>query len=320
MTAIAELSQSHQQRLAWFADRAGQTTFYPTPLEDGSFLVTRPKGIYKPQDLEYALSVRINLDSRYADGEVLTRTDASWFFNYHQENKDPAARDREYTNRGLMACLRDAVAVGVLRERAVPNGARSEYDVLGLAVPVAWQEGYFFFESLVGPPVAARGDTPSEVLVRLAEQENQDEQDHAPPPRDDYDARLRVQRQITARRGQAGFRRGLMAAYGGRCAATGCAVTAVLEAAHLRPYRGPESNTVTNGLLLRADLHTLLDLQLIAIEPAERRVVISKQLVRSDYADLHGKPLLEPLQPSQRPAEVVLLAMFSAFMEAEGRR
>ncbi|HUZ56031.1 MAG TPA: HNH endonuclease [Streptosporangiaceae bacterium] len=56
----------------------------------------------------------------------------------------------------------------------------------------------------------------------------------------------------------------LMAAYSGRCAVTGCTVQAVLEAAHLRPYRGPDSNVTGNGLLLRADIHTLLDLQLLA--------------------------------------------------------
>lgn len=33
----------------------------------------------------------------------------------------------------------------------------------------------------------------------------------------------------------------------------------VLEAAHVTPYLGPETNDITNGLLLRADLHTLLD-------------------------------------------------------------
>jgi hypothetical protein len=56
--------------------------------------------------------------------------------------------------------------------------------------------------------------------------------------------------------------------YQGRCAVTSCDAGAALEGAHLRPYRGPESNDVTNGLLLRADIHTLFDLRLLAPDPA----------------------------------------------------
>ena len=49
----------------------------------------------------------------------------------------------------------------------------------------------------------------------------------------------------------------------------------------MRPDRGPDSNTVTNGLLLRADIHTLLDLRVLASDPATRAIVISKLLARA---------------------------------------
>ena len=55
------------------------------------------------------------------------------------------------------------------------------------------------------------------------------------------------------------FRDALIGAYAGRCAITGCSVLDILEAAHITPYLGPDTNHVTNGLLLRADLHTLFD-------------------------------------------------------------
>ncbi len=58
-----------------------------------------------------------------------------------------------------------------------------------------------------------------------------------------------------------------MVRYEHRCVVTGCTVIAVLEAAHIRPYRRPEDNDVKNGLLLRADIHTLFDLNLLGIEP-----------------------------------------------------
>ncbi|WP_200883691.1 HNH endonuclease [Archangium violaceum] len=55
-------------------------------------------------------------------------------------------------------------------------------------------------------------------------------------------------------------------AYGGRCALTDCEEPRVLEAAHIFPYHGPQTNHVTNGLLLRADLHVLFDLGLLRTE------------------------------------------------------
>jgi len=288
-------------------------------MDDGLFLVTRPKGIYKPAGLEYALSIRITLDSQYPDGEIETRADGSWFLSYHQERSDPAQRDREYANKALMACIHDAVPVGVLRQRPGPKSARPQYDVLGLAVPVDWRDGYFFFESVAGPQ-RPRGNTPSEVLERLADRQNEDAEQEAPAPGDDYDARLRVYRQIVARRGQAGFRQKLLTAYGATCAVTGCAISEVLEAAHLRPYRGPESHTTPNGLLLRADIHTLLDLQLLAFDPVTRRVLISQNLKHSQYQGLATAVLAEPLSGKQRPTQSTLAAVARDFLAAERLR
>lgn len=314
MTAITALTENHRLRLEWFAERAGQTTNYPLPLDDGSFLVSRPKGIFKPADLNYALSVRINVNSPYADGEVRTRDDGSWFFDYHQENPDPAKRDKQYTNRGLMACLRDTVPVGVLRERRVATGARPEYDVLGLAIPVDWRDGYFIFESAGGPSSTHR-DTVTDLLRAAAEEFI--EAEAQAPPGNDYDARRRVHRHILARQGQSTFRRDLLTAYASTCAVTGATATMVLDAAHLRSYRGPESNVLTNGLLLRTDIHTLLDLQLIAFDPENRHLMVSTTLANTEYAALAGTPLREPRHASQRPARDVLAAVRDAFLQAE---
>ena len=38
----------------------------------------------------------------------------------------------------------------------------------------------------------------------------------------------------------------------------GCDVAGVLQAAHIVPYMGTQSNATDNGLLLRADIHNLL--------------------------------------------------------------
>ncbi|HEX6784992.1 MAG TPA: HNH endonuclease signature motif containing protein, partial [Sphingomicrobium sp.] len=76
-----------------------------------------------------------------------------------------------------------------------------------------------------------------------------------------------------------------------RCAITGCAVVDVLEAAHVTPYLGSLTNHVSNGLLLRTDLHTLFDCGLLVIEPKTRTVVIAEALKTSSYAKLVLIPL-----------------------------
>jgi putative restriction endonuclease len=105
------------------------------------------------------------------------------------------------------------------------------------------------------------------------------------------DERERAVRAIRIRRGQAAFRAALMTAYGQRCAITGCAVEAVLEAAHIHPYLGRLTNHVSNGLLLRADVHTLFDCWLIAVEPTSRTIVVADVLNGSSYAKLAGRKL-----------------------------
>ena len=59
------------------------------------------------------------------------------------------------------------------------------------------------------------------------------------------------------------FRRDLLKAYNGRCAVTGCDIEPLLDAAHLRPWRA--GNEVSDGILLRVDVHRLLDAGLLTI-------------------------------------------------------
>jgi hypothetical protein len=105
------------------------------------------------------------------------------------------------------------------------------------------------------------------------------------------DARRRVLASVVRREGQPAFRLALLDAYGRACAITGCNVEALLEAAHIAPYRGTHTNQVNNGLLLRADLHKLFDLHLFRIDPLARTVHLSPQLRMSEYAMLEGAVL-----------------------------
>jgi predicted restriction endonuclease len=122
------------------------------------------------------------------------------------------------------------------------------------------------------------------------------------------DARERVMAQIVRRRGQPEFRRQLLAAYRGRCAISGCDATEALEAAHITPFRGTDTNRAGNGILLRADLHTLFDLGLLAISPADLTVALAPSLLTSAYADLNGKRVRIPDEESMWPSTAALQA------------
>ena len=120
------------------------------------------------------------------------------------------------------------------------------------------------------------------------------------------DARDRIWRTVTQRRGQKVFRETLMIAYGGQCVISGCSIRDILEAAHIHPYLGPHTNNVTNGLLLRADLHTLFDCGLLTIDPEAMTVRIAQKLLDSEYGVFDSRRLAAPKDPTQRPSKGAL--------------
>ena len=46
----------------------------------------------------------------------------------------------------------------------------------------------------------------------------------------------------------------------------------MLEAAHISPYAEGGKHTLSNGLLLRSDLHTLFDLGYLTVEPSDMTI------------------------------------------------
>ena len=104
---------------------------------------------------------------------------------------------------------------------------------------------------------------------------------------DDDDYRTRA---IKTRRGQDRFRRSLLAAYGRRCQVTSCRIEEILEAAHITPHAELTDYRVSNGLLLRSDIHTLFDLDLITVDEAYR-IRVSPRLRYSEYWVYEGRQL-----------------------------
>jgi hypothetical protein len=72
--------------------------------------------------------------------------------------------------------------------------------------------------------------------------------------------------QIRARRGQGRFRDSLFSTPNPHCAISGVGYPLLLEAAHIVPFSESFDHSQANGLILRADLHTLFDLHEITID------------------------------------------------------
>lgn len=145
-------------------------------------------------------------------------------------------------------------------------------------------------------------------VLGLAEAQAQEQAfDHLPPLDSDHDGRVWALTAVAQRQGQGAFRANLLEAYGQCCAITGCNAVAVLEAAHILPYRGEHTHRADNGLLLRSDIHTLFDLGLLWIT-ATHQVSIADTLRGTDYDYLDAQALRLPAQAEHHPNPAHLAA------------
>lgn len=109
------------------------------------------------------------------------------------------------------------------------------------------------------------------------------------------------------RQGQDRFRTDVLAAYGSVCAITGVDVAAVLDAAHIHPYMGMETNMISNGLPLRTDLHRLFDRHLITIDNLSLEVRVSPLVENSPgYHGLRGTVITNPKNRQDYPSRAAL--------------
>lgn len=110
-----------------------------------------------------------------------------------------------------------------------------------------------------------------------------------------------------ARLGQGAFRVLVTDSYHRRCAMTGERTLPVLQAAHIKPFSESGPNQVSNGLLLRSDLHILFDKGYLTVTP-DLRVEVSRRIREEyengrDYYALAGRPLaVRPDEVNDRPS------------------
>lgn len=237
-------------------------------------------------------------------GSVTVKEITDWLNLHHPAEDNSDARDN--------ACL---LSVNDANRRHHDHGRRDFRSDHGNPKDVLFREGrlrnvaYVLYDrrkhgiwdvqrTAAGKFEAVQVESNADMLA-LAEAEDALAQD-MPPIDSEHDARDKVLRAVAMRRGQQGFRSSLIEAYAGQCAITGCSIVEILEAAHVRGYLGEYTNRVDNGLLLRADLHTLFDLHRIWVDDGFV-VRVAESLRGTEYEIYDGQKLRLPKRSTHHP-------------------
>ena len=118
---------------------------------------------------------------------------------------------------------------------------------------------------------------------------------------------------IKARRGQQEFRQALRERYGDNCMISNCDVLEIIEAAHINPFSDVENYDPQNGILLRTDIHTLFDLDLLAIHPETHKVILHSALKNTEYEELEDITL--KINSDKKPSTEALRYKWEQFNE-----
>lgn len=113
------------------------------------------------------------------------------------------------------------------------------------------------------------------------------------------------------RLGQGAFRVMVTDAYSRRCSITGEKTLPVLEAAHIKPYAESGPHFISNGILLRSDMHKLFDSGYITFS-SDYKIEVSQRIKEEfqngkEYYQYHGKELnFLPPREFDKPKDIYI--------------
>ncbi len=134
---------------------------------------------------------------------------------------------------------------------------------------------------------------------------------------------------VKRRRGQAFFRRAILAKMENRCAVTGCSISSILDAAHIVPWSDDSTSRLDprNGIALTCGFHAAFDHHLMGIRP-DGVIVISDAWVKQCGGERERR-YLDSLRDAQvtanlgrtfRVTEDLLTQRWEMFLEQERKR
>lgn len=303
---LATLTPEHGRALEWFVEHEGEVGPRPwrqhgqSVVPGVSMAMTAERGIHKPAELQWALSIGATRESLYMDGPPTPVDEYTWVLPYRAHEGADGTGYASKWNRALLRNVRDRIPVGVF----VPADDGANLN-LGLAMPEHYDpsSGTFLLRGPMRHSQSAATweslpDASDETEVALHAEEEPAE---------------RTMTLVLRRRAQEAFRESLLQAYGRRCCITQYDAPDALQAAHILSYSGRSSQLPQNGLLLRADLHLLFDRHLVSVDPDSLRVSVSSEVQRTRYAGLAGSPVNPTTHPSQAPDRRRLAVHWAVF-------
>jgi putative restriction endonuclease len=141
-----------------------------------------------------------------------------------------------------------------------------------------------------------------DVALRLQKRKDIPRESRPTEHQDRYGAPSFVRRRL----GQGAFSSIVRDIYNRRCAVTQERTFPTLEAAHIKPYAESGPHDIGNGILLRADIHHLLDSGYATVSP-DYHFEVSKRIQEDfdngeEYYKMHGSTLYVPAQRDLCPS------------------
>ena len=262
-------------------------------------LVNPQRGIFKPQQMRYLLSIKTVFPKPgarvwYDDQREVHRQifEGEETIDYAFMGRDPDAADNRWLREACEHQVPIIYFLGIApgRYQAVLPAFIAGWDAVGLKAQVAF-------------------GLPDQVALA--------------PPANLLERRYAL-RSVQQRLHQATFREAVIAAYSGRCAISGLPEPLLLDAAHIVPDRDERLGqpVVSNGLPLSKIHHAAFDSHLIGIDPDYRIHVSERLLVQHDgplLASLKNLRFLQIHLPSRhrdRPDRDRLANRFEVFKKA----
>ena len=200
---------------------------------------------------------------------------------------------------------------------AMCRSLRGVCDTLGIEPDI---RGSILYRALIAPKINpdiedALNATMGPALARHTLLEAGEAHDPRHPDDEPLAAPLEfAARTIRARRGNRKLRDVLLKHYGDQCAITGPCPCDLLELAYIAPYPTGDVHARDNVLLLRADIHTLWDLNLLSIGPEDMKIRLSPTLANTEYEPLNGKQIAFQIG-GLRPDKEALRQRWAMFSE-----
>ena len=230
-------------------------------------LVNPQRGIFKPRQMQYLLSIRT----------VFPRPGKRVWYDDQRQVHSQIFESREAVDYAFMGKNPDAADNRWLRE-AFENRVPVIY-FLGVAPGL--------YQAII--PTYISGWDANTLKARIVFG-IQDQADYVAP--ESVSERRYALQTVKQRLHQASFREAVISAYNGRCALSGLPEQRLLDAAHIISDKDERLGqpVVPNGLPLSKIHHAAFDAHLIGIDP-DYRLHVSEGLL-----DLHDGPMLEALK------------------------